>query len=204
MGTSEYGGLITDCRFYNNHTGVAASHSSILNSVFVGNVLGMAVDGSEYGYGTRVTNNFVTDNGGNGIRTGYFRVVLRYNVIKDNGRHGVIITSGAPDLGTPGDPGRNTFAGNKSGYDVYNSSPENVPAYGNTWDPRSEKEMAGKTWQEVNVTRIYDHWDNPKFGYVMWSKPVAVAPASLGQIKASFNEGPASAQTTPSPSSAVR
>jgi hypothetical protein len=65
--------------------------------------------------------------------------------------------------------------------------------------------MKGKTWREVNVTRIYDHWDDPKVGYVMWSKPIfGVAPASLGQIKASFQGEPPSGLLTPSPSFAVR
>ena len=58
--------------------------------------------------------------------------------------------------------------------------------------------MAGKTWQEVNVSRIYDHWDNPSVGYVMWSKPMSgVAPASLGRIKASFRGETSAGQTGP-------
>jgi hypothetical protein len=58
--------------------------------------------------------------------------------------------------------------------------------------------MAGKTWQEVNVTRIYDHWDDSNVGYVMWSEPmVGVAPASLGRIKAAFKDAPSSGQAGP-------
>ncbi len=133
-----------------------------------------------------------------GIKTAGPRIYLKGNVVKDNYGHGVYIENGLPDLGTPGDPGGNTFAGNKSGYDVYNSSPENVPAYGNTWDPQSEREMKGKTWREVNVTRIYDRWDNPNVGYVMWSKPIfGVAPASLGMIKGSFKDAPTPGQAGP-------
>jgi hypothetical protein len=139
-----------------------------------------------------------------GIKTAGLRIYLKGNVVKDNYGHGVYIENGLPNLGMPGDPGGNTFAGNKSGYDVYNASPENIPAVGNTWDPRSEAEMEGNTWREVNVTRIYDHWDDPRVGYVMWSKPIfGVAPASLGRIKASFREAPPSGSLTPSPSSAV-
>ncbi|HUU56736.1 MAG TPA: hypothetical protein VMW93_05285, partial [bacterium] len=59
-------------------------------------------------------------------------------------------------------------------------------------------EMAGKTWQQVNVTRIYDHWDDPSVGYVMWSDFSAVRPASLGRIKASFGEG-AGLEPAPAP-----
>ena len=125
--------------------------------------------------------------------------------MKNNSGHGLYITEGTPDVGAPGDPGGNTFAGNKSGYDVYNASPENIPAFGNAWDPQSEAEMAGKTWQEVNVTRIYDRWDDPSVGYVMWSEPMSgVAPASLGQIKASFREGAAPAALPPGSSAADR
>lgn len=92
-------------------------------------------------------------------------------------------------MGTPGDPGGNTFAGNGSGYDVYNASAEDIMAYGNTWDPQSREEMAGKTWADVNVTRIYDRWDDPSVGYVKWSDYSTVTPASLGGVKASFAGG---------------
>jgi hypothetical protein len=64
--------------------------------------------------------------------------------------------------------------------------------------------MKGKTWQEVNVTRIYDHWDNPNVGYVMWDEPVGVEPASLGRIKAVFQGGAPSGLVVPTPSTAVR
>jgi hypothetical protein len=124
---------------------------------------------------------------------------LRGNVVTGNGGHGVIIASGDPDLGTPGDPGNNTFAGNGSGYDVYNASAEDIMAYGNTWDPQTQEEMAGKTWEQVNVTRIYDRWDDPAVGYVKWSDLSTIAPASVGGIKASFSEGAEPPVMAPAP-----
>ena len=187
MGGSQYGasGAVRDSTFKYNTVPIKASYNN------------------ENWGGIEIRGNVVTENRGSGADVGGVRIKLRGNVIKDNDGHGVYITEGDPDLGTPGEPGGNTFGGNKSGYDVYDASPENIPACGNTWDPQSEAEMAGKTWEEVNVTRIYDHWDDPNVGYVMWSKPMeGVAPASLGQIKASFREGPASGQAGPPAASA--
>jgi hypothetical protein len=177
MAGTWYGGsgTIKDSTFKNNDAAITATHSV-----------------EDWG-GITITNNVVTDNRGVGAAVGGVRIKLRGNVIKNNAGHGVYVTEGDPDLGTPADPGGNTFAGNGSGYDVYNASAEDIPAVGNTWDPRSEQEMKGKTWQEINVTRIHDHWDDPSVGYVMWSEPLlGVAPASLGRIKASFaGAGPA-------------
>jgi hypothetical protein len=163
----------------------------IEDSTFRGNAGVITVE-KEGDWGTvDISGNLIIDNKGTAMTLGGKGIELRRNIVKDNGGYGVFITEGAPDLGTPGDPGGNTFAGNQAGRDVFNASPENIPAYGNTWDPQSEAEMAGKTWQEVNVTRICDHWDNPDAGYVMWSEPMlGVAPASLGQIKASFKGAP--------------
>lgn len=180
MGGTWYGGFgtVKNSTFKNNDVAIKATHSV-----------------EDYG-GITITGNVVTDNHGAGVTVGGVRIKLRGNVIKDNAGHGVYISEGNPDLGLPAEPGGNTFAGNGSGYDVYNNSPDNIAAVGNTWDPQSEQEMNGKTWRDVNVTRIYDHWDNPGVGYVMWSEPLlGVAPASLGRIKASFGEGgPAPAQ----------
>jgi hypothetical protein len=173
-------GTIRDSTFKYNDVAIKATHSV-----------------EDYG-GITVGDNVVTENDGVGVSAGGVRIKLRGNAITDNGGHGVYITEGNPDLGTPDDPGGNTFAGNKSGYDVYNASAEDIPAVGNSWDPQSGSEMAGKTWQEVNVTRIYDHWDDPGVGYVMWSEPIlGVAPASLGRIKASFRSGAASGMRVP-------
>jgi hypothetical protein len=178
MGGSQYGasGAIRDSTFKDNTVPIKASYNN------------------ENWGGIEISRNLVTDNRGPGVEVGGIKIKLRTNVVTENDGYGVYITEGAPDLGTPADPGGNTFAGNKSGYDVYNASSENIPAYGNTWDPRSEAEMKGKTWQEVNVTRIYDRWDDPKLGYVMWSEPMlGVAPASLGRIKAFYKGGAAPA-----------
>ncbi len=172
---------------------------SVRGCTFVGN--NRALGGEVYETATKgleIENNTIFKNEGNGVDVEGGPITLRGNVVRDNGGHGVYIVKGAPDLGTPGDPGGNTFAGNESGYDVYNASSEDIPAYGNTWDPQSEQEMAGKTWQEVNVTRIYDHWDDPSVGYVMWSEPMlGVAPASLGMIKGLFKDAPTSGQAGP-------
>jgi len=200
-------GEVCSCEFYGCGTGVGlrgprgpyyGCHLSVHDSVFSDNDLGISAGCTpkpdRY---IVVYNNDAIDNRGNGVEV-WGEAKLRGNTVRGNGAHGVYIPEDKPDLGTPGDPGGNTFAGNKSGYDVYNASPENIPAYGNAWDPQSEQEMEGKTWQEVNVTRIYDHWDDPNVGYVMWSKPmVGVAPASLGRIKASFKDAPTSGQAGP-------
>jgi hypothetical protein len=176
--SSGYWGTIKDCVFRGN------AHA--LSVIKKGERASVEIGASSF-----------TENSGNGMTLEGIKIKLRGNVVADNAGHGAYITGGNPDLGTPGDPGLNTFAGNKSGYDVYNASSENIPAYGNTWDPGSEAEMKGKTWQEVNVTRIYDHWDNPNVGYVMWDEPVAVEPASLGRIKAAFQGEPPSGQAGP-------
>jgi parallel beta-helix repeat protein len=202
---------VSDCVLSNCGTGVSMAGTwhggsgTIKDSTFkYNNIAITATHSVEDWGGITITNNVVTENGGPGVALGGVRIKLRGNVITDNDGHGVYITEGAPDLGIPGDPGGNTFAGNGSGYDVYNASSEDIPAYGNTWDAQSEQEMEGKTWQEVNVTRIYDHWDDPSVGYVKWSDLSAVRPASLGRIKASFRGEPPSGLLTPSPSSAVR
>jgi hypothetical protein len=207
--------VIEGCGFYDCGRGVYTSgpgspsmpdaYIRITSSVFRGNGTGLFLNRAPQTYDELyVENNSIIENISNGLEIeGEFEV--RGNVVKDNGGHGVYITRYRADLGTPGDPGGNTFAGNKSGYDVYNASSEDIPACGNTWDPQSQQEMAGKTWQQVNVTRIYDHWDDPSVGYVMWSAPMlGVAPASLGRIKASFREGPASGQAGPGPSAVER
>ena len=200
-------GEVQGCEFYGCGTGVVLQgprdpyygcNLSVHDSIFRDNYLGIAAGctprADRY---ISVYNNDVIDNRGNGVEA-WGEAKLRGNTVKDNGGHGVYITENKPTLGTPGDPGGNTLAGNKSGYDVYNASSENVPAVGNNWDPQSEAEMEGKTWQEVNVTRIYDHWDDPDVGYVMWSEPMlGVAPASLGRIKASFRDGSPSALRRP-------
>jgi hypothetical protein len=198
-------GVVEGCEFYNNGLGAEAwvpddaVWSNVRASIFINNGTGISASYWRENYGgVIIDNNLVIMNQVYGIKTAGPRIYLNGNVVKDNYGHGVYIENGAPDLGTPAEPGSNTFAGNKSGYDVYNASSENIPAYGNTWDPQSEAEMKGKTWQEVNVTRIYDHWDDPDVGYVMWSEPMlGVAPASLGRIKASFRDGSPSALRRP-------
>ncbi len=202
----EAGGSARNTEFYGNGTalkaecgGLETAYGYVSDCVFRGNDVAVTVyvyPGAKSRF--RLERNDVRNNTLNGSELSGDNVYARGNVVRDNGGHGVYIIKGAPDLGTLADPGGNTLAGNKSGYDVYNASPENIPAYGNTWDPQSEAEMEGKTWQEVNVTRIYDHWDDPGVGYVMWSEPMlGVAPASLGQIKASFKGGPTSGQGAP-------
>jgi hypothetical protein len=160
---------VSSCEIINCGTGAAiggsqyGAYGNIRNSLFKYNTKPIkAFYNNENWGGVEISGNLVTDNGGSGVEVGGIRIKVRSNVVTENDGYGVYITEGAPDLGTPGDPGGNTLAGNKSGYDVYNASPEDIPAYGNTWDPRSEAEMKGKTWQEVNVTRIYDRWDDPK------------------------------------------
>ncbi len=201
----EEGATFTSCEFYDCGAGIVLDGTilygywgRIEDCVFRGNGLGLsAVKETDWG-SVQITGSRFTENSGNGMMLEGITIKLRSNVVTDNVGHGVYITGGNPDLGTPGDPGGNTFAGNGSGYDVYNASSEDIPAYGNAWDPRSEAEMAGKTWQEVNVTRIYDRWDDPSVGYVMWSKPMSgVAPASLGRIKASFRGETSAGQTGP-------
>ncbi len=200
----EEGATFTGCEFYDCGAGIVLDGTllygywgRIEDCVFRGNGLGLSVVKETDWGSVEITGSRFAENSGNGMALEGITIKLRGNVITDNDGHGVYITEGDPDLGTPGDPGGNTFAGNKSGYDVYNASPENVPACGNTWDPQSQQEMEGKTWQDVNVTRIYDHWDNPNVGYVKWSDFSAVRPASLGRIKASFREGPASPARPP-------
>jgi hypothetical protein len=200
-------GEVRSCEFYGCKTGVGLQgprgpyygcnlsvHDSILRDNYLGISAGCTPKPDRY---IVVYNNDVIDNRGNGVEV-WGEAKLRGNTVRANDGHGVYITEDRPNLGTPADPGGNTLAGNKSGYDVYNASPENIPAVGNTWDPQSEEEMKGKTWQEVNVTRIYDRWDDPNVGYVMWSEPMlGVAPASLGRIKASFKGAPTSGQGAP-------
>ncbi|MGD8718126.1 MAG: right-handed parallel beta-helix repeat-containing protein [Candidatus Zixiibacteriota bacterium] len=189
-------GAVRNCTMINCGTAVSMTNTwyggygTIEDSTFMANTIAITAlqEVEEYGE-IEIERNVVTGNAGNGATVGGFRLKLRDNVITDNGGHGVYITEGAPDLGTPYDPGGNTFAGNGSGYDVYNASAEDIMAYGNTWDPQSREEMAGKTWADVNVTRIYDRWDDPSVGYVKWSDYSTVTPASLGGVKASFAEG---------------
>ena len=127
------------------------------------------------------------------------KVVIRDTTVNYNAGRGVYIEAGAADLGTEQKPGGNTFAANGAGFDVYNKSSANVPAYGNHWDPQTEAEMAGHTWQDRDITRIYDRWDDAAAGYVVWGAPsLRAAPASLGEVKALFHGGP-----TPSRSSAT-
>ena len=204
------GATFTSCEFYDCAAGVVLDGTvsssywgTIKDCVFRGNAHALSVIKKGERASVEIGASSFTENSGNGMTLEGIKIKLRGNVVADNAGHGAYITGGNPDLGTPGDPGLNTFAGNKSGYDVYNASSENIPAYGNTWDPQSEQEMEGKTWQEVNVTRIYDHWDDPNVGYVMWSEPMlGVAPASLGRIKASFKGAPASGQLKVGPSPA--
>ena len=209
FGASMWGEFATlsSCEIINCGTGAAIGGSrygasgAVRNSLFKYNTKPIRAyyDNENWG-GIEISENLVTENGGSGIEVGGVKIKLRRNAVTENDGSGVYVTEGAPDLGTPKDPGRNVFAGNKSGYDVYNASSENIPACGNSWDPQSEQEMEGKTWQEVNVTRIHDHWDDPNVGYVMWSEPMSgVAPASLGRIKASFGteNGPEQTNTAP-------
>ncbi len=212
LAITDAGGSARNSEFYDNGKGLevtyggSAAYGDVSDCVFRGNASAVKVKIWPGLYGRfKVERNDVSGNLGNGLDLSGDAVSARGNVVVDNGGHGVYIGENAPDLGTPKDPGGNTFAGNKSGYDVYNASSEDIPAYGNTWDPESEKEMAGGTWQTVNVTRIYDHWDDPSVGYVMWSEPMlGVAPASLGRIKASFQEGSASGLGAPGSAAAER
>jgi hypothetical protein len=198
---SDAGGSAKNTEFYDNGRAVVVDYlyatgfyKYIQDCVFRGNDVAVRVIIKQWSNSrVKVERNDIRNNLG-GLQLLGSEVDVRDNVVRDNDGHGVYVEKGAPDLGTFKDPGGNTLAGNKSGYDVYNASPGNIPACGNTWDPESEAEMEGKTWQEVNVTRIYDRWDDPDVGYVMWSEPMlGVAPASLGQIKASF-KGAASGQ----------
>ena len=213
LNISEAGGSARNTEFYDNDTalkavygGLVTAYGYVSDCVFRGNGVAVVVNVDPDARSRfRLERNDVRNNTLSGLELSGDDVYARANVVTDNGGHGVYIDEGAPDLGTPGDPGGNTFAGNKSGYDVYNASSEDIPAYGNTWDPQSAGEMKGKTWQEVNVTRIYDHWDDPDVGYVMWSEPMlGVAPASLGRIKASFKGAPMSGQGAPAPKAVIR
>jgi len=197
------GPSFNSCEFYDCSTvimldgGAAGYWGSITDSVFRRNGQVITIRKTAESSNINITGNSIIGNSCDAIMVGGRRIKLRRNVVRDNSGHGVFITEGNPDLGTPSDPGGNTFAGNGSGYDVYNASSEDIMAYGNTWDAQTEEEMRGKTWEEVNVTRIYDHWDNPSFGYVRWSAVSALRPASVGQVKASFAEVPAAPAGSP-------
>jgi hypothetical protein len=60
---------------------------------------------------------------------------FRSSLIENNTSNGVIISSsGAPDLGTSADNGKNTFQSNdSSGFDVFNGVANTINAIGNFW-----------------------------------------------------------------------
>jgi hypothetical protein len=112
------------------------------------------------------------------------------NILVNNLNYGVdIISNSNPDLGggASSSPGDNTISGNGT-YEVYNDSPNNIYAKNNHWDDQSEGEMAGGYYNTVDVTRIWDKWEDSSKGYIMWSDPAPTRTAapSLGIIKATF------------------
>jgi hypothetical protein len=138
----------------------------------------------------QISNNTITGNF-NGIKVENAAPRIADNQITGNQNYGVFIEAGTyfPDLGSnTGSPGNNTIAGNET-YEVYNANPNLIYAKYNYWDPLSSAEMAGHTYLEIDVTRIYDHWEDSGLGYVDWDEPgihTKVVPKSLGEIRASF------------------
>jgi hypothetical protein len=137
-----------------------------------------------------ISDNNITDNNGYGIQLNGGPFKIENNIINSNNSYGVFLTnSSQPDLGggAQGSPGNNTISGNGT-YEIYNASPNNIYAKNNHWDSQSEGEMAGGYYNTVNVTRIWDKWEDSSKGYIMWSDPnptKANAP-SIGMLKAAF------------------
>jgi len=139
-----------------------------------------------------IHDNNIHDNSGNGLVFNNSNGDIYNNLIVNNQGYGIYITgsNSTPDLGggAQNSPGNNTISGNGT-YEAYNASPNLIYAKFNYWDPLSEAEMAGHTYLEVDVTRIFDHWDDSSKGYVDWDNPgtyTKVVPMSLGQLKASY------------------
>ena len=114
------------------------------------------------------------------------------NQVVDNSDTGILLTGSNTEFDMGGgdfdSTGNNTISGNGT-YEVYNDSPNLIFAKYNYWDPLSYSEMAGHTYLEVDVTRIYDHWEDSGKGYVDWDEPgfpTRVELKSLGEIRASF------------------
>jgi hypothetical protein len=183
--------IIHDCG--NNGINGNIGYAEISNN-YIYNCSGDAMNLTivDTGYSSNISDNEVYSNSGCGIRfinSGRYRVYD--NLIHNNQNYGIYIDGiSNPDFGggAQNSPGNNTISGNGT-YEVYNDSPNLIYAKYNYWDPLSEAEMAGHTYLEVNVSRIFDHWDDASKGYVNWDEPgthTKVVPMSLGQLKASY------------------
>jgi hypothetical protein len=137
-----------------------------------------------------ISNNNINNNNENGINFNNSTIKVNDNILSNNLGYGIrIIGDLYPDLGggSLSSPGNNTISGNGT-YEVYNESPNNIYAKYNHWDDQSEGEMAGGYYNTVDVTRIWDKWEDGSKGYVMWSDPypTKTATPSLGMLKATF------------------
>jgi parallel beta-helix repeat protein len=158
------------------------------NTIYDCDQSGIVVDGN----GNLIYDNNIHNNSGYGIEFTDDTSKVYDNIIENNQSYGIYCTGSNcnPDLGggAQSSTGNNTILGNGT-YEVYNDSPNLIFAKYNYWDPLSSAEMAGHTYLEVDVTRIFDHWDDTSKGYVDWDDPgthTKVVPTSLGQIKASY------------------
>ncbi len=138
-----------------------------------------------------IHNNNIHNNSLYGIKCSYHSPIIFSNTIIDNNPYGIYITADSnPDLGGGAQSctGNNTISGNGT-YEIYNESSNLIFAKYNYWDSLSESEMMGHTYDQVNVTRIFDHWDDIGNGYVNWNNPgthIKIVPSSIGQIKAAY------------------
>jgi hypothetical protein len=156
---------IANCNIHDNGTGInvvlsTSGNGQCQHNEIYNNVVGISVTASGY--------------------------IFAYNNIYNNISYGVYSLAGYPDFGSVG---HNSFV-NNGDYDFYNTSASDIPAQYNYWDCRSVQQMAGHNHLNFNVTRIWDKWDDPSVGYVIWDNPLSstkVQPTSLGLIKAVYS-----------------
>jgi hypothetical protein len=190
---------ITNCIIYScssngvNYT-CASSTPNINNCEIYGNygsgILG--VDGqSPFVTCPHLYNNNIHNNYSYGLYLMYPKISFYNNQVMNNSNSGIYITGDNINVdmggGAQSSPGNNTISGNGT-YEIYNESPNNIYAKYNHWDDQSESEMAGGYYNTVDVTRIWDKWEDSSKGYIMWSDPnptKANAP-SIGLLKAAF------------------
>ncbi|MHB8894638.1 MAG: right-handed parallel beta-helix repeat-containing protein [Candidatus Geothermincolia bacterium] len=113
---------------------------------------------------THVTLNDIYGNHGAGVKaSGPYQLLMLHNDIHDNTGDGVYLAAGTQTRANFG-----SYSGNLGSYDVRNESVFLVDAAGNFWGSATTQAMdAGGN--PKNITRIYDQFDEPDFGRVVYS-----------------------------------
>ncbi len=112
-----------------------------------------------------ISYNIISNNQGAGIIARYMTApkTVDFNTVVNNSTHGIHYI----DQNQWQETTNNNFYGN-SQYDIYNRQSTNVNAHRNYWGLDTTLELTEVESSSANLTRIYDYFDQDRFGRVLY------------------------------------